>query len=390
MKRHFLLDPAARILWLKVVIVIAFAIGLVMSVPLWLSSRSYPYAPVVNGLPAITHPFDWILFGCLLFLLVAISISSKPQKYIWFFLGIIALLCLYDQTRWQPYIYQYGFLLATLGLFSWRKGDIAGSARTLNIARLIVASTYIYSGLQKANAGFVNGVFPWLTQPITHILPSLTTPLYFFGFVAPVIQISFGIGLLTKRFRRVSLLLAVAMHIFILTMIGPWGLNWNSIVWPWTIAMIFFDILLFAGAEFSFREVFFPKNSLFHVLVLVLFGVMPLFSFFNLWDSDLSAALYSGNLTEGNIYVSNIGRNALPQDLQPYVTQISANNNVLNIKNWATGDMDIIEYPETRVFKDIARNVCSYMTDPTQMVLVVQEAHLFRNNPQTVYHCGDL
>ena len=380
-----------RILWLKVVVTIAFAIALLMSVPLWLSSRSYPYAPVINGLPVIIHPLDWILFGCLLFLLIVAFISSRPQKYIWCFLGIIAVLCLYDQTRWQPYIYQYGFLLATLGLFSWRSGDTAGRTRALNIARLIVASTYIYSGLQKANLGFVRGIFPWLVQPITHILPSLTTPLYFFGFAAPIMQIAFGVGLLTKRFRRASVLLAVAMHVFILAMIGPWGLDWNNVVWPWTVAMIFFDLLLFAGGEdFSFRDVFSPRGSLFHGLVLVLFGIMPLFSFFNLWDSDLSAALYSGNLTEGNIYLSNNGRNSLPQDLQQYVTQVSPNNNILSIKSWATGDMDIIEYPETRVFKDIARNVCSYMADPTQMVLVVQESHMFRNDPQTIYHCSDL
>jgi len=41
------------------------------------------------------------------------------------------------------------------------------------------------------------------------------------------------------------------MHLFILTMFGPMGLDWNNIVWPWTAAMAVFDVLLFAGAEFS-------------------------------------------------------------------------------------------------------------------------------------------
>jgi hypothetical protein len=389
--REFLFGPAGRIFWLKTAVTVAFVIALVMSPHLWLSSRSYPLAPVISGLPAIAHPLDWMLFTALFILAALILISQKPQKYIAGLLAIVAVLCLYDQNRWQPYIYQYGFLLATLALFSWRNDDKTGQARALNIARLIVASTYILSGFQKMNAGFVGDVFPWLVQPITHVAPFLTSPLYVFGFIAPFVQVGFGVGLLTKRFRRVSVLLAVAMHIFILAMIGPWGLDWNSVVWPWTLAMMAFDLLLFAGAEdFSFREVLWPGKSLFHWLVLLLFGILPIFSFFNLWDSDLSAALYSGNLTEGNIYLSDIGKSALPRGLQQYVTHVSPNNNVLDIKNWALGDMNIIEYPETRVFKTIAKSLCGYMIDPTQMVLVVHEARMFRSDPQTVYRCSEL
>ena len=65
--------------------------------------------------------------------------------------------------------------------------------------------------------------------------------------VAPFVQVAFGIGLLIPRFRRASLIAAVAMHLFILAMFGPMGLNWNNIVWPWTAAMAIFDILLFSG-----------------------------------------------------------------------------------------------------------------------------------------------
>src|ERR1700721_464360 len=113
-----------RIFWLKAVVVVSFVIALVMSANLWLASRTYPLVPVISGLPAITHPFDWILFAALLLLLGATLIASKPRLYIWVFLGIIAVLCVYDQTRWQPYIYMYGFLLAAPTLFSWKREEV--------------------------------------------------------------------------------------------------------------------------------------------------------------------------------------------------------------------------------------------------------------------------
>lgn len=377
--------------WLKALVAIGFAFAFCLSANLWLNVRTYPLSPLFGSLPQFGHPLDWLLLGALFVLLAFIGIRARPQNYIWTFLGILALLCLYDQTRWQPYIYQYVFLFATLALFSWRSDDAQGRQRTLNVARLIVASTYIYSGLQKMNAVFVQQVFPWLVQPIVHLFPSLANPLYLLGFVAPFIQVGFGAGLLTKRFRRAAIFLAVAMHVFILWMIGPWGLDWNSVVWPWTIAMACFDILLFGGGEdFSYRDILLPGESIFHGIVLALFGIMPLLSFFNLWDSDLSATLYSGNLTEGDIYLSDAGASALPAELRQYVAPAGANSNILSIKNWALADMNAIEYPETRVFKDIAKAVCSYLPDPTQMVLVVHEARLFRSDPQTVYHCSEL
>ena len=43
-------------------------------------------------------------------------------------------------------------------------------------------------------------------------------------------------------------------------------------------------------------HILWPRRFLFARVTLLLFGVMPLFNFFECWDSYLSAALYSGNV----------------------------------------------------------------------------------------------
>ena len=60
--RRFLFGPASRIYWLKVIVSIGFLFGLLLSPNLWVSSRFYPLTPVLNVLPPIPYPLDWIIF----------------------------------------------------------------------------------------------------------------------------------------------------------------------------------------------------------------------------------------------------------------------------------------------------------------------------------------
>jgi predicted DCC family thiol-disulfide oxidoreductase YuxK/uncharacterized membrane protein YphA (DoxX/SURF4 family) len=389
--RRFLFGAASRVFWLKAMIVLVFCVGLVMSSRLWIGPRTYPSAPVLSFLPSSIYPADLFLYVALFVLAGAILVSARPQKFIFLFLGIVAVFCLLDQTRWQPWVFQYGFLLAALALFSWDSDDIDGRKRALNIARLIVATTYIFSGLQKLNLNFINYDFPWIVEPITNALPTVRGLLYALGVAAPFIQICFGVGLLTRKYRRISLILAISMHVFILAMFGPFGHDWNNIIWPWTAAMAGLDLLLFTGNQrFSVRDIFWGNRHPYHVCVLVLFAILPFLSFFNLWDSYLSSALYSGNLTEATIYASDKGRDSLPASIKAYFVHTSPNTNVLNIQRWAFEDLNVLPYPETRVYKEIAKEVCERSQSPTDLALLVHEQRMFWSKPETTFRCWDL
>ncbi len=84
----------------------------------------------------------------------------------------------------------------------------------------------------------------------------------------------------------------IAMHACILLAIGPLGHNANTVVWPWNIAMILFLLLLFRHGDPSASEILWGSTR-FHRMALALLGLAPALSFFNVWDSYLSAALYS-------------------------------------------------------------------------------------------------
>jgi hypothetical protein len=375
-----------RLFWLKTAVLSAFCIGLAMSSPLWIGPRTYPPAPVSSLVPAFDRS---VAIGFYLALFVLAVVARESRWFIAGFLAIIAVFCLADQTRWQPWVFQYSFLLVAVALYS--SNGVDGERRALNIARLIVAFTYIYSGLQKLNPNFVANDFPWIVQPIVNVLPSAAPLLHGFGMAAPFVQVAFGIGLLTRRFRRVSLIAAVAMHLFILAMFGPAGLDWNNIVWPWTAAMAIFDVLLFSGAaDFSWREIVSPRGDRSHAAALLLFAILPGLSFFNLWDSYLSSALYSGNLTEAQIYLSDAGKAQLPATIASRLVRTSANTNILNLQRWAIEDLNVTPYPETRVYKAIAKSVCGNMRDPAQLVLIVREQRMLFARPEIGFRCSEL
>ena len=123
---------------------------------------------------------------------------------------------------------------------------------------------------------------------------------------------------------------------------------------------------------------------------VTLFALLPLLSFFNLWDSYLSSALYSGNLTEAQIYLSDAGAASLDARIRSRLIHTSPDTNVLNIQRWAMEDLNVTPYSETRVFKAIAKGVCDGMRDRTQLVLIVREQRLFFSRPESGYRCAEL
>lgn len=217
--------------------------GLAVSYPLWLNRRPYPLAPVWPFQP-LPHPLDLWLFLGLLALLAAIILAKRPRWWIAGFLVLAFLEAVQDQTRWQPWFYQFALMLAAIGF--------AGSERpkaALNTCRWMVASMYFWSGLAKLNPSFAANIVPFLLAPFTkHSFGHLV-------YAAGIIEAGIGAGLLLPRSRRVAVLLAVAMHAAILVAIGPIGSNYNPAIWSWNVSMAALLFVLFWDSIESLPQV---------------------------------------------------------------------------------------------------------------------------------------
>ncbi len=353
--------------------------GCLISRRLWLSSRLYPLSPVL-GFPALSSPWDGWFFWAALAVLALIPLARNPRPWIALFLAVAIVAALQDQSRWQPWFYQYLFMLAALGL-SHERNPEAG----LNTCRLILASAYIWSGLSKLNPRFLETVVPRLLEPLTKQSPGKL------AYATAVAESMIGVALLFPRSRRVAVWCGVAMHLGILASIGPLGSRFNPVIWPWNVAMIAFLWLLFGRSENTAREILWSKSFVFQKAVLILFGLAPALGFFGLWDSYLSFSLYSGNLDSASIYLSDASYDRLPGDFGDWVYEEAPNLNRLSIRDWSLGELNVPAYPEPRIFRNLARHLCTETGSPADLRLVIEhKLTLLGGGGESVETCAGL
>jgi uncharacterized membrane protein YphA (DoxX/SURF4 family) len=340
--------------------------SIILSYKLFLSTRNFPHSPVFDFLPTIPSPLDYILLSLIILLLIIIGILRNPQPFVIVFVCIILMLSIFDINRWQPWLYQYFFIFFILSFFNYRCDDTTQQKSILAIFRLMIAAVYFWSGLQKLNPLFLSDTFPWLMEPFG---VSKIESFIFLGKSIPIIESVAGILLLINDTKKAAVIVITLMHLFILFIIGPWGHNYNPVVWSWNLAMIAYCfVLYFNEYKFTAEQVrtAFRYNSI--KLVFVLFCLMPQLNFFNLWDSYLSHNLYSGNTASGYIIVSDSVKKELPENIAKYA--VGDNNyNAINIKNWCMQELGVPAYPEKRNFKKITEIVTKNAINKNEIYL---------------------
>ncbi len=350
---------------------IACLISMLLCYKLWLNDRNFPVVPLFHFLPALHHPFDFILPAFAAVLLVCIAILRNPQRFIILFLVSAVLLMLLDQNRWQPWFYQYVLMFFIMAFFNYRCDDTKQQAAIVFTFKLMIAAIYFWSGLQKLNPNFLSDTFPWLMQPITdHLGPNSILHFRFLGYSFPLIETATGICLLIPALQKQAVIAAILMHVFILVILSPLGHNYNPVVWPWNVAMILFVLFLFYNdSTYTFADIRSTLHYNSSKFVLALFLCMPLFNFFNGWDSYLSHNLYSGNTSGGVIFITDAVKEKIPAYIKPYAIA-EENQSEINIKYWCMKELGVPAYPEKRNFEAVKNSFFAYTNDTSQVYLL--------------------
>jgi len=236
---------------------------------------------------------------------------------------------------------------------------------------------YFWSGLQKLNVSFAGDTFPWLIEPVLKLVNEDVRKFVLEqGWTAALVEFAIGLGLLLWPLRPLAAVLAVAMHALIL--FSLWSHRWNTIVWPWNVAMMAFVLILFVKTpRVTPLQIVWPQRFMPARLTLLLFGVLPLLSFFELWDAYLSAALYSGNTPHARMTISAPMFAGLPAAAQRFVHGPNLENAYeVDITTWAFDELNVPPYPAPRVFRQIARALAA--RGQGELVLVIEGRRAWR------------
>ncbi len=373
-------DGLIRLTWTKAVACSGLLIGVLLSWRLWAGPRTFPTFPIADAFTSVPDGLSLVLIVCAIISLLIALCSSRPRVPLLACIGLFSVLCLFDQTRWQPWVYQYLCLLGLLASFSWTKTDVRGRTDTVSMCCFLLAMVYVFGGIQKMNPGFV---------PMMRNLFS-GTPYTALIWPAPFIELGMGLALLHPRTRHMGVIAALCMHALLLAFFGPWGQGANGIIVPWNIAMSLLVPILFWRNPDDIMGTMFAKGADWAKWTsLVLFGLLPALGVFGLWDPYLSFSLYAGNLSKPVIRVDDAAYRRLPASVARYMSA-DPGSHYLNAYGWAMAELNVPYYPAPRIYRSLARDICDQIGNEGSTLTVTDTLTPSGGGTERTFGCQDL
>lgn len=375
----------------------ALLFGIALSLNLWFPiSRSFPRAPLLIALPQnVTPAVEYFLSSLLSAVLVALVLAKRPMKYMIVAIVALTLLCLLDQTRLQPWVYQYLAVFVVIALAHQQSRGEKPTVLTLSALQSIVASLYFWGGLQKLNYSFSHEVLLQLLGPMQNILVLSQPQLSALGLGIATIEIFTGFGLLLKKTRKICIYFALAMHGLILGMLI--AQNQNSVVWAWNGALVLMVVILFWRSDTSIEQVFTywrkgNTGSRASIIAAALYVVLPVLSFWGWWDLYLSGALYSGNTPVAVVRVDGEVYERLAPTTRRQVFVTRSGERMLPLYEWSMAELNVPPYPEFRVYQQLTRALCRFAKEKSQAELIVKTRPAIMDGSYGVVRmdCSDL
>jgi hypothetical protein len=392
-----------RVACLRGVLLAATLLGLLASAPVWFNSRLYPLTPITSWFPIFPAPWDKCLFGLLLATLVAAGWLYR--KAVIAFLALSFFAFCEDQNRGQPWLYMYWVMLL-LTLFP--------PPVSIAACRLGMTAVYVWSGLQKCNTRFFKVVPSSFISPVHnwHLPPILIRLLEACVAASPFIEIAIALALWIPGARRPAIAVVALLHLGALLFLGPFARNYNTVVWPWNLAMIGLIWILFSTARFFPRPATIslpapsklsPKKSPsaertaasgFHIdlgqcfrellrckpalIIVALFALLPVLSFAGKWDSYFSFALYSENQAIANVFVTKEFGDGLPAEMRGYVKPFLQDYDPVHqgahgfaFEQWCYETMHVPPLPEPRSFRVMYQFLRTYANKPSDLRMII-------------------
>lgn len=353
---------------------------LLATYPLWFVPPSSQISLAVSLLLPVLPMSDYALFLPSVTLLVGliIAIVARKDKQIrigWMMVaGSLLTSFLVDQHRLQPWAYQsffYALVFCTMTSSSGRKWIM-----------LLAASVYVYSASGKFDFQFQHTVGQDLLGVLADLLGGLPFNLdadtaTHVTLLFPTVELLAGLGLYLPRTRRPSVIVLVLMHLSLLILLGPWGLNHSRGVLLWNLMLIAQAYLLFwvrpciqpistesrdadHGESQNSRGLIRSGIVLFVKLLILLAIFCPFLERTGYWDHWTSWSLYSPHTSRAEIELHRSVSSSLDSGLTKFLEDDEDNDGWqrLSLESLSLSSRLVPIYPQARYQLAIANQIC--------------------------------
>lgn len=316
-----------------------------LSAPLWgwgEARAPFPQLPVWDSYwPAAGWLAAWL--GRLLTLFtLALVIIPFQQRLLSGALILTGALALLDLNHLQAWVYCYAliFLLILSG---------GSESEKINALRLLLASIYGWSGINKLTPWFAEDNFAWFCSAFGWLEPLGRYPAA--GYVSALAEASLGFFLLWPYSRPAARRALVFFHLYLVATLL--ALDWNAVVIPWNIALA-----ALAWVVFSDKTPVYRPQSRSVAALLILAGLFPALNFAHLWPENLSWKMYSNTQPEVTFFSSR-GWNCTPARLYAWNEYAFDNGTKLLLDDWALSANHTPLFAGRRTFRQLGRRLCA-------------------------------
>ncbi len=301
---------------------------------LWVGTDRFPQIPLLSLFVGSTRWIDYMALAiCVVASLPIVgapiganaadkssAIVTKHKMACWLWAGGLLVLFLTNQHRLQPWAWQF-FIFAVIVAISPNK------RAALTASRVVLISIYLWSSISKFDYQFLNGLgrqfaaaIPELfgaTVATETITPSMVVLL-------PLAELLVGLLLVFQATRVPAVIAAVALHLGLVAILGPWGMDHHAGVVIWNVFFAIITTVLFwptndksasttGSAHRPVTLVPYTTTILFTVAVVAL-PVYPQ------WDHWLAWGLYSPNNRRCTLkLIKSLDDQSMAPFLQPFL-----------------------------------------------------------------------
>jgi hypothetical protein len=336
---------------------------------LWTPQHVFPQVPFFQGLDGVPAWCQWagaaaMVLGLVLAVFAPDYRRLMPAALLLFAAATLALVLL-DQQRMQPWAYQ--FMLAAVVL------ALSPPKAALGLLRLLVISFYFHSAITKFDVSFLHtlgqqflaalvGIFGASLDSWSNAAREVAAATF------PAGELAIAVGLCFERSRGWALAGAVLLHVLLLLILGPWGLDHKPAVLVWNLFFIVQDMLLFwrstllrplvraeGGARIWKNTAPWPVRTVIFAAVLLPF-LAPT-TWFDLWPSW---GLYASSAERVQLVVHRRELELLPAALRLWAEIAQDPDDpwlTVRLDRWSLSVLDAPIYPQNRYQLGVARAV---------------------------------
>ena len=378
---------------------------------LWIPQAVFPQVPAFAILCTAPAWIDWI---CLVCLMAGLSLLAAGRSghlntsgCLLVLVSLLVFFCL-DQHRFQPWAYQLWLFTAI-----WL---CCGVNYRLNLMNWLLISIYFYSAMGKLDFEFLHTVGQQMLGAIANLVGQETSNISASLKIAlvaifPVVELAIAVGLAWATSRRLAGLFAIGLHLALIVILGPLGLNHRLGVLIWNAQFVGIAYFLFVAKRISVpgseideaplkpqhagqRKGF--LQTLCGALIAFVI-VMPCTERFGIWDHWPSWALYAPHSSRVVVEVAAPSVRRLPAELVALINLPTPEANEMPvwvripIDAWSLHSLDTPIYPQSRFQLGVAQQVASLVDSEFQLrVTVLSTAGRFSGRRQSTMLEGNL